>query len=150
MSRLKLGSIIALLAGPFILVMNYLETSEKKQIDREGIETVAIPTNKIERRGRKGGRTYKLEVQYPVLGAGTQTAKVEVSRELYEKVDSAPILKVKYLKGTPSKLIVVGESLDSPEMNYVGIGVLLLGIVGTWWFFVRKQPQTQPSEPASA
>ncbi|MGV3533414.1 MAG: hypothetical protein ACO1QR_13690 [Chthoniobacteraceae bacterium] len=144
MSRFKLISIIALLAGPFILVMNHQETTEKKKIDQEGIETVAIPVSKIERRGRRGGKTFKLEVEYPVGDAGSRIATVDVSRELYERIESEPILTVKYLKESPEKLVVVGEPLEQPEMNIVGVGALALGVVGSWWNFGRRKSATVP------
>lgn len=138
MNRLKIGSILALLIGPFIIVMNLLEINEKKVIDREGIEATAIPVSKLERRGRKGGRTYKLEVEFPTKNDGVQTAQVEVSKELYENIESRPVLKVKYLEKKPTQVIVLGEPLGKPELTYVGIGVLALGLFGTWWHFIRK------------
>lgn len=138
MFRLKLAVIIALIAGPFVLFMNYMETTEKKKIDREGVETIAIPTTKMASRGRKGGRTYKLEIKYPVEGSGTQTAKVNVSHELYDNIESQPIIKIKYLKTDPKKLIIVGEPLESTLMMVVGIVVLLFGIGGTWMLFIKK------------
>jgi hypothetical protein len=150
MNRLKLGSILALVAGPFILVMNYLETSEKKQIDKAGIEAVAIPVSKMERRGRKGGRTYKLEIEFPTKDAKTQTAQVEVSKELYENIEAKPILRVKYLEDKPTQVIVVGEPMGKPELMYVGIAVFLVGIGGTWWYFIRKKPEAAEPETAAA
>lgn len=140
MSRFKLGAIVALLVGPFILVMNFMETKEKKQIEKEGVETLALPTEKTEKRGRKGRRSYELGVEYPVVGGSTQTSKVEVSKELYDTVGEESFLKIKYLKEAPSKVIVVGEKIDRPEMNYIGAGVFVVGLVGCWWFFVRKKP----------
>ena len=144
MSRFKLISIIALLAGPFILVMNHQETTEKKKIDQEGVETIAIPISKIERKGRRGGKTFKLEVEYPVAASGTQTAIVDVSRELYERIEAEPILRVKYLKESPEKLVVIGEPLEHPEMNIVGVGALALGVVGSWWNFGRRKSAIVP------
>lgn len=138
MFRLKLASIIALIAGPFVLFIYYSEMTEKKKIDREGVETIAIPTTKFEKRGRKGSRSYKLEIQYPVEGAGTQTAKVDVSHELYDNIESKPIIKIKYLKTDPKKLIILGEPLSSTSMMVIGFAVLLFGIGGTWWFIIKK------------
>jgi hypothetical protein len=146
MSRLKIGSVIALLVGPFILVMNYLETSKNQKIDREGIAVAAEPTQKIEKRGRRGRRSYKVEIEFPLQGGGKHTAQVDVSHQLYDRVDTIPALQIKYLKEDPSDLIIVGEPLSKPEMNYIGIGALALGAIGTWWYFIRKQPQLAPEE----
>lgn len=147
MFRLKLAAIICLLIGPFMIVMNFLETKEKKQIEKEGVETVAVVTEKTEKRGRKGRRSYEFDVQYKV-GTSTQSAKVDVSKERYESIDAAPILQIKYLKDNPSKLIVVGDQLEHPELTYIGAGLFLFGLVGCWWHFVRKKPEALP-EPAA-
>lgn len=149
MSRLKLASILALFIGPFILFMNYSETSKKQKTDREGIKAVAEPMAKIEKR-RKRGKTYKLEIEFPLENGTKQTTQVEVSRELYDRIETMPALEIKYLKDNPSEPIVTGEPLTKPEMNYVGIGALLFGGFGTWWYFIRKQPQqTPPPIPSS-
>jgi hypothetical protein len=142
MSRLKIGSVLALVIGPFILVMNYLETSKNQKIDREGIAVAAEPTAKIEKRGRKGRKSYKVEIEFPLQGGGGKyTTQVNVSHQLYDRIDTIPALQIKYLKEKPSELIVVGEPLTKPEMNYIGIGIFALGAIGTWWYFIRKQPQ---------
>lgn len=147
MARLKLGSLAALVIGPFFLFMNYKETSEKRQIAQEGISTIAVPTAKISRRGRRGGRSYKLEIEYAVQGGGRRTERVSVSKEMYDKAETQPIINIKYLAKDPSKLIVVGESLEEPGMYVVGGIIFALGIAGTWWYFIRKRPVDQTAAP---
>jgi hypothetical protein len=101
---------------------------------------MAIPTAKIERRGRKGGRTYKVEVEYFAKGSGKQTQQIRVSHELYDRIESQPSINIKYLPSDTSKVIVVGEPLGTPEMYVVGLGLLAFGVAGGWWFFLRKRP----------
>lgn len=144
MSKIKLASILALLAGPFFIVMTYIETSQMQRIDREGVQTIAMPTAKIERKGRKGGRTYKIEVAYFVEGSGKRTEQVGVSHELYDRIESVPAITIKYLKADPSQIVVVGEPLGSPEMYWVGLGLFAFGALGGWWFFLRKRPVSAP------
>jgi hypothetical protein len=143
MAKWKLGSIIALLVGPFLIVINYFETTQKHEIARVGIATVAVPTAKITRRGRRGGRTYKLELEYPVQSGGTRSERVSVSRELYEKAESQPLVQIKYSAKDPSKLIIVGEPLENPGMYIVGALFVVLGAAGTWYYFIRR-PQAVP------
>ena len=152
MAKLKLGSLAALLIGPVMLFMNYRETTEKKQIMQEGISTIAVPTAKISRRGRRGGRSYKLEIEYAVQGGTRQTQRVSVSKELYDKAESEPIINIKYLSKDPSKLIIIGEPMEKPEMYVIGGIIFALGAAGTWWYFLRKRPQqvAPPVMPASA
>jgi hypothetical protein len=39
----------------------------------------------------------------------------------------------------------VGEPLSISELNYAGAGLFVLGLAGTWWYFVRKQPSAEPA-----
>ncbi len=152
MAKLKLGSLVALVIGPVLLFTNYKETTEKKQIIQEGISTIAVPTAKISRRGRRGGRSYKLDIEYAVQGGGRRTERVSVSKELYDKAETQPVINIKYLSKDPSKVIIVGEPVEKPEMYVIGGILLALGAAGTWWYFLRKRPQevTPPVMPASA
>lgn len=135
----KLGAIGALLVGAVILVMGLMDTAEKKKIDREGIETTAIATAKSDHRGRKGSHTYKLDIVFPGKEGGKHTAKVEVPREIYDKIDdNHPLLKIKYLESLPGKAIVVGQPLEAAGMLLVGGVVLLVGAFGTWKNFFRN------------
>ena len=140
MSRLKLAAIGALLAGPFMLVMNFMETKEKEQIDREGVETMAVVTEKTEKRGRKGRRSYEFAVEY-LDGASTRTANVDVSKERYDSIDAVPLLKIKYLQANPQNVLVVGEKIGRPEFNYIGGALFAAGWAGCWWVFLRKKPE---------
>lgn len=140
MSRLKLAAIGALLAGPFMLVMNFMETKEKEQIDKEGVETMAVVTEKTEERGRKGRRSYEFAVEY-LDGASTRTANVDVSKERYDSIDAVPLLKIKYLQAKPQKVLVVGEKIGRPEFNYIGGALFAAGLAGCWWVFLRKKPE---------
>ena len=151
MAKLKLGSLAALLIGPVILFTNYKETTEKKQIMQEGISAIAVPTAKISQRGRRGGRSYKLEIEYAVQGGTRRTERVSVSKELYDRTELQPI-NIKYLSKDPSKLIIIGEPMEKPEMYVIGGILFALGAAGTWWYFLRKRPQAvaPPVMPANA
>ena len=150
MARFKLLSLIGLIAGPFLLVTNYQETTEKKRIESEGVQTGAIPLSKMDSRGRRGSHTYKIEIQYVVQDSKALKAQVTVSHELYDRIDSVPELKVKYLKEDPSKVIIVGEPLERPEMYAVGGAFTAIGIFGTWWNFVRKKRDSNVGSPVTA
>ena len=152
MAKLKLGSLAALLIGPVLLFTNYKETTEKKQIMQEGISTIAVPTAKISRRGRRGGRSYKLDIEYAVQGGTRRTERVSVSKELYDKAETQPVINIKYLPKDPSKLIIIGEPMEKPEMYVIGGIIFALGAAGTWWYFLRKRPQqvAPPVMPANA
>jgi hypothetical protein len=150
MTRLKIFSLIALVAGPVIFGIAHVKETEKKLIDREGVAVEAIPLAKIENRGRRGSRSYKLEVEYPVETLGKLKAEIGVSKELYEKAESEPVIKIKYLASAPEKVIVVGEPTDENEGKLMAAAAFLFGIGGTWWSFFRKKPAGPPEMPAAA
>lgn len=137
--RFKIGAIIALLVGPFILFMNHKETSEKTKIDKEGTETTALVVDKIETRGRKGRRNLDLKITFVAGEAKTPVTKtLDASKELWEKTSEASPLKVKYLKEDPNQVIIVGEPMGEPFLYAVGGAVLLYGLGGSWYNFIRK------------
>jgi hypothetical protein len=150
MTRLKIFSLIALVAGPVIFGSAHLKEAEKKLIDREGVAVEAIPLAKIENRGRRGSRSYKLEVEYPVEAQGKLKSQIKVSKALYEKAESEPVIKVKYLAAAPEKVTVVGEPTDETEGKLGSAVVFLLGVGGTWWNFFRKKPAGPPEMPEAA
>jgi hypothetical protein len=150
MTRLKIFSLIALLAGPVIFGFAHNKETEKKLIDREGVAVEAIPLAKIEKRGRRGSKSYKLEVEYPVEALGKFKAEIGVSKALYERAETEPVIKIKYLASAPEKVIVVGEPTDETEGKLVAAAVFLFGIGGTWWNFFRKKPAGPPEMPAAA
>ncbi len=135
--RAKLGAILALLIGPFILFMNFKETSEKTKIDKEGVETTAMVLDHVEKRGRKGRVDRELTIGYIADDGKRPLQKnLDVSKELFEKAD--PTVKVKYLKDDPNQVIIVGEPLGEPMLYAIGGGLLLFGLGGTWYQFIRK------------
>ena len=150
MSRLTTAALVALVLGPTLAFITIKDTNEKKKIESEGIETSAVPVSKSEKRGRKGGTTYKLQLHYPVQGGAGKTAEVSVSEELYHRVDSEPVVQIKYLKESPDKVIVVGQRIEQPENLYISGVLVLFGVIGTWWSFFRKKPELEEAEPAAA
>jgi hypothetical protein len=138
MSKLKIAALLSIIIGPVLMVMAYLEKKEYDQILKNGIETVGIPMVKTASAGRKSSRTYKLELEYMGETGTTNTATLKVSKDLYDRVDVMPILRLKYLKADPSKMIVVGFPKSTSGGMYGGLAVLLFGIGGTWFFFMRS------------
>ena len=55
---------------------------------------------------RKSSRTYKLELEYKDEAGATKTALVKISRTCMNAWMPAPILRIKYLKADPSKMII--------------------------------------------
>jgi hypothetical protein len=143
MSKLKIIAVLAIIIGPVLMVMAYLEKQEYDNIAKNGIETVGIPMVKTASAGRKSSRTYKVEVEYKDETGATKNNTLKVSKELYDRVDAMPILRLKYLKADPSKMIVVGFPKSSAGGITGGLVVFLLGIGGTAFFFLRPGAQEE-------
>jgi len=137
MSKIKIAAVLAIIVGPVLMIMAYLEKKEYDHIAKDGIATVGVPLVKTASAGRRSSRTYKVELEYRDEAGATNTAKVTVSKELYDRVDAMPILPIKYLKADPSKMIIVGFPKSSAGGIVGGLVVFLLGIGGTWFFFLR-------------
>jgi hypothetical protein len=132
--RAKLVAIALLLVGPFMIVMNYTETQQRAKIAKEGIETVAMPVSATKRKG-----SYHANVEFKV-GDSTVTERVEIDRALFDKIDSVPLLKIKYLRDAPNKLILADKPVDKPELYYVGAGLFVAGGVLCYFQFLRRKP----------
>ena len=150
MTRLKIFSLIALVLGPLIFADAHAKEKEKKLIEREGVAVEAIPLAKMERRSRGVSRDFKLEIEYAVGSSGKLTSKVDVSKALYDRAETEPVIQIKYLASAPEKLIVVGEPHDKTRGKLGGVAAFLFGIGGTWWSFFRKKPAGPPEMPAAA
>ena len=138
MSKIKIAAVLAIVIGPVLMVMAYLEKKQYDQIVKDGIETVGVPTMKTASAGRKSSRTYKLELEYKDEAGATKNTTLKISKELYDRVDAMPLLRLKYLKADPSKMVVVGFPKSSAGGMWAGGGVFLFGIGGTWFFFMRR------------
>lgn len=143
MSKLKIAAVLAIVIGPVLMVMAYLEKKEYDNIAKNGIETVGIPMVKTASAGRKSSRTYKVELDYKDETGATKSTTLKVSRQLYDRVDTMPILRLKYLKADPSKMIVVGFPNSSAGGITGGLVVFLLGVGGTVFFFLRPGTQEE-------
>lgn len=138
MAKIKIAAVLAVLIGPVLIVMAYREKKEYDQIAKDGIETVGIPLVKTASAGRKSSRTYKVELEYKDETGGTKNANLKVSKELYDRVDTMPVLRLKYLKADPNKMIVVGFPRSSVGGMGMGMGVFGFGVIGSCFFFIRR------------
>ncbi|MCW1921397.1 hypothetical protein OKA05_02465 [Luteolibacter arcticus] len=138
MSRFKLVAIVALVAGPIVAFMGFKEKLRIDKIEKNGVEVAGIPTGGEMRKGRKGAKTYKINVVYPVGGKNTKEFKV--TRSYFETISSGDALTVdtvpvKYLADQPDEAIIVGGSDDDRAMLPFGIGAFVLGGAGTAFLF---------------
>lgn len=135
MWRAKLIAIILTIAGPGLLIGGLKEASKQKQIQKEGVETVAMITGGEDRRGRKGGHTYSLELDVP---NATKPHKVNVSKDLYDNSAIGMPLPIRQIPSSPDTFAIVGESDDSLFMEIGGVAMFLIGVGMIWFTMIRK------------
>jgi hypothetical protein len=118
--------------------MGFKEKQRIGKIEKDGVEVVGVPTGGEMRKGRKGGKTYKVNVAYLIPGdKGTpQSKEFKVTREFFESISSgdqitADTVKVKVLADQPDEAIIVGGSDDDRIMFPIGLGAFVLGGIGT-------------------
>jgi hypothetical protein len=144
-SRLKLAAVIGLVAGPFLAYTGFKEKQRIEKIEKNGVEVAGVPMTGEVRKGRKGGKTYKVNVMYPSAdGKGAPTTKeFKVTSKFFESISSgdtitADTVKVKMLADQPEEAIIVGGSDDNRAMFSVGLGVFVLGGIGTAMMFRKS------------
>jgi hypothetical protein len=130
--------VISLVSSPFMLWYDYNELLEKRHIEQDGIETSATATTKVDRNSSLHGHSYFLDVEYAAEGVSSRKTRVEISNELYSKIDAAPTLHVRYLRSNPQRLIVVGQPLQRKPFYLDALFSFMVGSVGTWLTVVRK------------
>lgn len=140
MSRLKLAAIIALVVGPCLAFVGFKEKQRVEKIEKNGVEVAGVPMGGEMRKGRKGAKTYKLQVIYPDSKGGSKNKEFKVTREFFESISTgdqitAETVPVKLLAEQPDEAIIVNGSDDDRLMFPVGIGAFVLGGAGTAFLF---------------
>ena len=114
----------AFLLGAFLVVAGWSELRISRKLAAEGKTVTAEVLGKNIKHGRKGRRSYYLNVGFKT-GSGTQTEqRVQVSSSQFEGVSEGGSVPVHYLPGDPS----VCQAGDTVETKWSG---LLTGL-GAW------------------
>lgn len=111
---------------------------KRSKIEKEGVTVEATVSGGEERRRRKGGRTYNLELSVP---NATKDHTISVSKEIYQSVSLGSPLPIKQLPSDPDAFFVVGDDDDHVLMEIIGLVLFLAGGGMIWWCFIRKPAQ---------
>jgi len=145
MSRLKLAAIIGVVVGPILAYTGFKEKQRIGKIEKDGVEVAGVPMSGEMRKGRKGGKTCTIKVIYPSAdGKGAPTTKdFKVKSAFFESISAgdqitADTVKVKMLPDQPEEAYIVDGSDDDRAMFPVGVGVFVLGGIGTAMMFRKS------------
>ena len=144
MSRLKLASLIGLIGGPAFAFMGFKEKQKIENIEKNGVEVAGIPMSGNLKKGRRGAKTYTLNVEYLDNKGAPHNKDFKVTGKFFESISTgeeitAETVPLKVLPDQPEQAIIVGGSDDDRYMLPVGIGAFVLGGIGTAFAFRKPR-----------
>lgn len=150
--RLKLVALIALIGGPILGYSIRQETNERAQIAKEGVTVPGVIQDGEVSTGRRGSKTTRFNVEYTIPSGQKTVKRFRVPGEFAEKyVKEGGLIRddveVRCLPSNPEKAILIGAGDGSPELEYVGYGAGVAGLVGTFLTFRRKKQPAEESFP---
>lgn len=145
--QMKTLSVMALLIGALFLFLGLQAKSKRKVLERDGVSAQGVITRAETGTASKGKKKYFLRVTWGE-GADRQIdQRFEVTKDFFlSKIegDSAvksPDVMIRHLPGNPKTAVIEGGSSSFAGMEYLGYGVLALGLWGIWrGFFIRRGP----------
>lgn len=143
--RLKLLAIVALIGGPIFGYSVRKEMQERAVIEKDGVTVPGVIVDG-ETSTRKGNKTTRFNIEYATPDGKKTVKKFRVPKtfaETYVKGDALvrDDVQVRCLASDPEKSILVGAGNGNPEMEYIGYGLGLVGLVGTGFMFRRKKAE---------
>lgn len=144
MSRLKIASIIGLIGGPAFAFMGFKEKQKIENIEKNGVAVEGVPMSGNLKKGRKGAKTYTLNVEYLDSKGALHSKDFKVTGDFFESISNgteitADTVPLKVLPDQPEQAIIVGGSDDDRFMFPVGIGAFALGGIGTVFAFRKPR-----------
>jgi Protein of unknown function (DUF3592) len=124
MSRTKRVLVIGagVVFGGLLVVTGWIEFRNSKKLAAEGKAVTAEVTGKDIERGRRGRKSYYLEVQFKTEAGATEAQSVKVSSSQYDGAKVGGNVPVHYLPSDP-KICQVGEKVETKwSMMLWGLG----------------------------
>jgi hypothetical protein len=134
----KIVGVILVLVGIGLAIGGFVSHSKQKKLDAEGKTARAEIVGGESRSGRRGSKTYNVELRYQTESRQTVNKKFSVSKSTFESAQNQGVggaLQVTYLPSDPQTARVVGDSSSGHVVMYV-LGPIL-ALVGA--FMVVKQ-----------
>ncbi len=145
----KWAFVIAIIAGPAFAYFNYNDANRIERIMANGSSFEAIVTGGSERRGRRGARTYMLDVEWTANGAPHRES-FEISSQYAEQIFTADYVnldtvELRHLASEPENATIVVP--DAPQQlanhrqfQWLGIGAGIAGlIISPIWFWAEAR-----------
>ena len=142
---LVLGSIIGVLAGPFLAIEGNTNAGRIAKLAAEGKTAQGTVTGGEQKSGgrRRSGKN-DLEVKWAPTGQTERTQTFAVKKDFWNKIRETGIgtpVTVKFLEADPwESAIIEGGTNLFPESILPGIGITVAGLAaGAAWFLTRQR-----------
>lgn len=146
----KWAFVIAIFAGPAFAYYSYNTANRIEHVMAEGAPFEAIVTGGSERTGRRGARTYKLDVEWPGPNGAPHAEEIEISADYATQIfvgDYVNIetVELRYLASeTAGPVVLVPDAQNQIEENrlfqWLGIAAGILGlIISPIWFWLERR-----------
>ena len=124
--------------------MGFKEKQKIENIEKNGVEVAGIPVSGNLKKGRRGAKTYTLQVEYLDSKGAPHSENFKVTGKFFESISTgdeitADTVPLKVLPDQPDQAIIVGGSDDDRFMFPVGIGAFVLGGIGTVFAFRKPR-----------
>ena len=117
---------VALVLGTVLLVAGWLDYRNSKKLAAEGKAVTADVVGKDIERGRRGRKSYYVEVQFKT-DSGTAAQRVRVTSSQFDSAREGGTVPVHYLPGDPS-ICQVGDKVEIEWSGMlVGLGAWVVG-----------------------
>lgn len=145
--RFVLLAVGLLFFGPVLMLVGCNERSNVAMLQAEGVDTTGIVMEGTESRGRRGRRSYSLEVSYQSETGQSHTKSFSVSQsEFAAHCNSStiynPKIAIRYARSDPSIARLAAQSDNSSVTITIGMIMFIIGAVLTGvcaWLFMRNQ-----------
>jgi|GEM_PF-3980301 hypothetical protein len=145
-SKAILGGLAALAVGGFLVYAGVKEYRQSKRLVNEGKSAVAKVTDKDVTTGRKGRKSYYLNVEFKPESGQPVAERLQVSSSDYDSASVGSTVPVQYLADNPS-VCQVGNKAQV-KWTTLAIGAFL-AVVGGFGVLRNGSSESHTSEQAA-
>ena len=120
--------LVGAVAGIVLIYFGFTDFRESKALQSKGKSATAEVTGGEERSGRRGRKSYYLEIAYKTEKGDTQTSRDKVSRSVYDGAESSRKVNVVYLPEKPA-VHRIGDKVGTEYGNML-FGLAIIGFTG--------------------
>ncbi|HYD73100.1 MAG TPA: hypothetical protein VEF55_08180 [Candidatus Binatia bacterium] len=161
LNNLKWALVLAIFAGPAIAYSSYQDQQRIQRVMANGAEITAFVAGGAEERGRRGRRSYSLDLVWPDANGAPQSHTVDVSDAYAQSIivgDTITIetTQIKYLASeTDGPVVVVADASEQLETAQFGIWLGIGGGIGglilaPLWFWIESRNKKRQDEDIDA